>query len=161
MHNSTIKEEDFLREYIATGSGRIKAVILAAYHLGAKHTLILCPNSIKDAWIKEIRETNFVPDNDFTFEILNYDKFNNTSRADRRIKAILDSHLYDLVVFDEVHRLKKKTSETYNQVFKLSRILRKLNPEMKFIGATSTPDAISDADRQGICELLSGEKQMS
>lgn len=168
----TLKERDFFLNYSDTGAGKTKAAISAAYYLGAKHTLIFCPNSVKDTWKRQIEEANFVDknnividsifsvysDNDFTFEIFNYDKFNSDGHAAKRIKALLDSKRYDLVVFDEVHRLKNKASETYKQIFKLVQTLRKLNPEVKFLGATATPITTSNADLQGIYELLSGKQ---
>ena len=168
----TLKERDFFLNYSDTGAGKTKAAISAAYYLSAKHTLIFCPNSVKDTWKRQIEEANFVDknnividsifsvysDNDFTFEIFNYDKFNSDGHATKRIKALLDSKRYDLVVFDEVHRLKNKSSETYKQIFKLVQTLRKLNSEVKFLGATATPITTSNTDLQGIYELLSGKQ---
>lgn len=168
----TLKERDFFLNYSDTGSGKTKAAISASYYLGAKHVLIFCPNSVKDTWKRQIEEANFVSkenvivdgilsvfsDNDFTFEIFNYDKFNSDGRAPKRIKALLDSKRYDLVVFDEVHRLKNKESETYKQILKFVQTLRKQNSEVKFLGATATPITTSNADLQGIYEMLSGKK---
>lgn len=166
-----LKERDFFLNYSDTGAGKTKAAISSAYYLGAKHTLILCPNQVKDTWKQQIVEANFVNEdnvvidsiisccnNEFTFEIFNYDKFNTNSRASKRIKNLLDSKEYGLVVFDEVHRLKNKDAETYRQIFKLVNILRKANPEVRFFGATATPITTSNSDLQGIYELLSGKK---
>gem|GEM_PF-6322238 len=171
----TLKERDFFLNYSDTGAGKTKAAISAAYYLGdnhAIHTLIFCPNSVKDTWKRQIEEANFVDknnviidsilsihsDNDFTFEIFNYDKFNSDGHATKRIKSLLDSKRYDLVVFDEVHRLKNKASETYKHIFNLVQNLRKHNQKVKFLGATATPITTSNADLQGIYELLSGKK---
>ena len=168
----TLKERDFFLNYSDTGAGKTKAAISAAFYLCAHHVLIFCPNSVKETWRKQITEANFVDaknvaidsifsvyeDNDFTFEIFNYDKFNCDGHANVRIKSLLDSKRYDLVVFDEVHRLKNKNSETYKQIFKMVQILRKLNPNVKFLGATATPITTSNADLQGIYEMLSGKK---
>ena len=168
----TLKERDFFLNYSDTGAGKTKAAISSAFYLGAKHVLIFCPNSVKDTWKRQITEANFVDeknvivggifseydDNDFTFEIFNYDKFNNDGNGAKRVKNLLESKRYDLVVFDEVHRLKNKGSETYKQMFKLVQNLRKLNPNVKFLGATATPITTSNADLQGIYELLSGKQ---
>ena len=168
----TLKERDFFLNYSDTGAGKTKAAISAAYYLGAKHVLIFCPNSVKSTWERQIKEANFVKpenvlvdgvfsiydDNDFTFEVFNYDKFNSDGRAPKRIKTIIESKRYDLIVFDEVHRLKNKSSETYKQILKMVHTLRSLNPEIKFLGATATPITTSNADLQGIYELLSGKQ---
>jgi len=167
----TLKERHFFLNYSETGAGKTKAAISASYYLGAKHVLIFCPNSVKSTWKRQIIEANFVnndnvfvdsilsvfSDDDFTFEIFNYDKFNTDGRADSRAKAIIDSKRYDLVVFDEIHRLKNKNANTYKQIFKMVRVLRKLNPNIKFLGATATPITTSNADLQGIYEMLSGK----
>ena len=138
----TLKERDFFLNYSDTGAGKTKAAISSAYYLGAKHTLIFCPNQVKNTWKQQIVEANFVDednvvidsiisccDDGFTFEIFNYDKFNTDGRASKRIKDLLDSKKYGLVVFDEVHRLKNKDAETYKQIFKLVNTLREVNPE--------------------------------
>ncbi len=167
----TLKERDFFLNYSDTGAGKTKAAISSAYYLGAKHTLIFCPNQVKNTWKQQIVEANFVDednvvidsiisccDDGFTFEIFNYDKFNTDGRASKRIKDLLDSKEYGLVVFDEVHRLKNKDAETYKQIFKLVNTLREVNPEVRFLGATATPITTSNSDLQGIYELLSGKK---
>lgn len=166
-----LKERDFFLNYSDTGAGKTKAAISSAYYLGAKHTLVFCPNQVKNTWKNQIIEANFVDadnvvidsiisccDDEFTFEIFNYDKFNTDGRASRRIKDLLDSKDYGLVVFDEVHRLKNKDAETYKQISKLVNTLRKTNPNVKFLGSTATPITTSNADLQGIYELLSGKQ---
>lgn len=168
----TLKERDFFLNYSDTGAGKTKAAISASYYLNAKHVLIFCPNSVKSTWKRQIVEANFVngdnvvvdgilsvfSESDFTFEIFNYDKFNTDGRANGRAKTIIDSKRYDLVVFDEIHRLKNKDASTYKQIFKLIYVLRKLNPNIKFLGATATPITTSNADLQGIYEMLSGKR---
>lgn len=167
----TLKERDFFLNYSDTGAGKTKAAISSAYYLGAKHTLIFCPNQVKNTWKQQIVEANFVDednvvidsiisccDDGFTFEIFNYDKFNTDGRASKRIKDLLDSKEYGLVVFDEVHRLKNKDAETYKQISKLVNTLREVNSDVRFLGATATPITTSNSDLQGIYELLSGKK---
>lgn len=168
----TLKERDFFLNYSDTGAGKTKAAISASYYLCAKHVLIFCPNSVKDTWRRQIEEANFVDrkniavdsiisifdEKDFTFEIFNYDKFNSDGHAVKRIKSLLDSKCYDLIVFDEVHRLKNKESETYKQIIKFVHTIKKINPNVKFLGATATPITTSNTDLQSIYELLSGKQ---
>lgn len=168
----TLKEREYFLNSSDTGTGKTKAAISAAYYLNAKHVLIFCPNSVKNTWKNQIEEANFISkenikvdnifnsysDGNFTFEIFNYDKFNSDNRANKRIKAIIESKMYGLVVFDEAHRLKNKESKTYCAFMKLVHALRKLNPNVKFLGCTASPITTSNKDLQSIYELLSGKQ---
>lgn len=168
----TLKDHDFFLNYSDTGAGKTKAAISSSYYLGAKHVLIFCPNNVKGTWKKQIEEANFTKseniaideifavynNEDYLFEIFNYDKFNQDNRASVRIKNILKSKRYDLIVFDEIHRLKNNSSITYKNVAKLVWSLKNANPNIKFLGATATPITTSNSDLRSIFELLSGKK---
>lgn len=168
-----LEKRDFFLNYSDTGAGKTKAAISCAYYLNLKHVIIFCPHSvINTAWLPQINQANFVKkenvaaneilkinnDNDFTFEIFNYDKFNTEGQADKRLKDIIKSKRYDLVVFDEVHRLKNKNSNTYKSLSKFLQTVRKLNPQLKIFGGTATPITTSNKDLQGIYEIMSGKK---
>lgn len=164
-----LKKRDFFLNYSDTGSGKTKAAISTAYYVGLKHTIIFCPHSvIKTAWLKQLEEADFVKKvaaneviteygDEFTFEVFNYDKFNTDVKAKARIKKILESKRYDLIVFDEAHRLKNKDSNTYQSILQLVQTLRRLNPKMKIYGATATPITTSNKDLQSIYEIMSGK----
>ena len=161
---------DFFLNYSDTGAGKTKAAISAAYLLGLKHTIIFCPHSvINTAWLPQTKEAKFEKiisnneiiteyDDEFTFEIFNYDKFNTAGQAEERLKKILRSKKYDFIVFDEVHRLKNKDSNTYCAISKFTQTLRKINPSLKILGCTATPITTSNKDLQGIYEIMSGKK---
>jgi len=166
-----LKKLDFFLNYSDTGAGKTKAAISSAFYLGAKHILVFCPKQVMSTWEQQITEAKFVDSENVaigytiknykdgcTFEVFNYDKFNTEVRASKRIERLLNSKTYDLIVFDEIHRLKNKNSETYKQIFKLVNILRRTNPNVKFLGATATPITTSNADLQGIYEILSGKQ---
>ena len=168
-----LEKRDFFLNYSDTGAGKTKAAISCAYYLNLKHVIIFCPHSvINTAWLPQINQANFVKkenvvaneilkinnDNDFTFEIFNYDKFNTEGQADKRLKDIIKSKRYDLVVFDEVHRLKNKNSNTYKSLSKFLQTVRKLNPQLKIFGGTATPITTSNKDLQGIYEIMSSKK---
>lgn len=167
-----MRERDFFLNYSDTGAGKTKAAIAVSYYVPCKHTLILCPNSVKNTWKTQINEaemgkpkqieidniiTNY-SDDEWTYEIFNYEKFNSESNAVSRIKSLVRSKSYDLIVFDEVHRLKNKNAQTYEQVSKMLAMMHKVNPKLKILGATATPITTSNADLQGIYELMSNKK---
>ena len=167
-----LKRKNFFINYSETGAGKTKAAIASAWHLGLKHVLVICPNNVKNTWYNQINEAKFVNKDfvmidelatgysasDFVFEIFNYDKFNSEDRASNRMDAIAKSKKYDLVVFDEIHHLKNKECNTYKNVSKLVKDIRKMNPKVKLLGATATPITTNPKDFQGIYEMLSGKK---
>ena len=168
-----LQKRPFFLNYSDTGAGKTKAAISCAYYLNLKHVIVFCPHSvINTAWLPQINQASFVKkenivsneilntnnDNDVTFEIFNYDKFNTEGQADKRLKKIIKSKRYDLVVFDEVHRLKNKNSNTYKSLSKFLQTVRKLNPQLKIFGGTATPITTSNRDLQGIYEIMSGKK---
>lgn len=164
-----LKNRDFFLNYSETGAGKTKAAIAAAYYLGLKHVIVFCPHSsIGTAWLPQIEEAKISKkvvdneiitefDDEFTFEIFNYDKFNTESSAKVKIKKILESKKYDFIVFDEAHRLKNKESNTYQSILKLVQALRSINPKLKIYGGTATPTTTSNKDLQGIYEIMSGK----
>ena len=168
-----LQKRNFFLNYSDTGAGKTKAAISCAYYLNLKHVIVFCPHSvINTAWLPQINQASFVKkenivsneildidnDNDVTFEIFNYDKFNTEGQADKRLKKIIKSKRYDLVVFDEVHRLKNKNSNTYKSLSKFLQTVRKHNPQLKIFGGTATPITTSNRDLQGIYEIMSGKK---
>lgn len=168
-----LQKRPFFLNYSDTGAGKTKAAISCTYYLNLKHVIVFCPHSvINTAWLPQINQASFVKkenivsneilntnnDNDVTFEIFNYDKFNTEGQADKRLKKIIKSKRYDLVVFDEVHRLKNKNSNTYKSLSKFLQTVRKLNPQLKIFGGTATPITTSNRDLQGIYEIMSGKK---
>lgn len=158
--------------YSETGAGKTKAVIACAKKYNLKHTLVLCPNNVKNTWYKQINEATFVDenfvsidklidnysDNDFTFEIFNYDKFNGTGNVDKRINDILNSKVYHLIALDEVQHLKNNGSNTYKNVTKLKQQIKKINPNVKIIALTATPQTTNVEDVKNIYEITTGKK---
>ena len=167
-----LKRKNFFINYSDTGAGKTKAAIASAYHLKLRHVFVFCPNNVKNTWYNQILEANFVNEDfvtidelatgysasDFVFEIFNYDKFNSEDRAFKRIDAISKSKRYDLIVFDEVHHLKNRDCNTYNNVMKFVKNVRKRNPNVKILGATATPITTNARDLQSIYEIMSGKK---
>ena len=167
-----LQKSNYFINYSETGAGKTKAVIACAKELDLKHTLVICPNNVKNTWYKQINEATFVDenfvsidklidnysDNDFTFEIFNYDKFNGTGNVDKRINSILNSKVYHLIALDEAHHLKNNGSNTYKNVTKLIQQIKKINPNVKIIGLTATPETTNVEDVKNIYEIITGKK---
>lgn len=164
--------KNYFLNYSDTGAGKTKAAIAVTYYGKAKHTLIICPCQVKDnAWKASLEEIKCMPtkriavdsvfetveEDDITYEIFNYDKFNDGIRANKIIELLVKSKTYDVIIFDEAHRLKNKGANTYQNILRLTTALRQINPNLKVIGATATPITTSNADLQGIFEIMSGK----
>lgn len=164
-------DKNYFLNYSDTGAGKTKAAIAVTYYGKAKHTLIICPCQVKDnAWRASIEEIKCIPnkivsvdkvindcDDNITYEIFNYDKFNESCRASKLIERLVKSKVYDVVIFDEAHRLKNKGTNTYQNVFRLTQAMRQINSNLMIIGATATPITTSNADLRAIFEIMSGK----
>ena len=164
-------DRNYFLNYSDTGAGKTKAAIAVTYYGKAKHTLIICPCQVKDnAWRASLDEIKCMPnkkitiddvitdcEDNVTYEIFNYDKFNEGSRASKLMKKLVESKTYDVIIFDEAHRLKNKGSNTYQNILRLTHALRQINPNLMIIGATATPITTSNADLQAIFEIMSGK----
>ena len=164
-------DRNFFLNYSDTGAGKTKAAIAVTYYGNAKHTLIICPCQVKDnAWRASLEEIKCIHNkkitvdsvitdcgDDVTYEIFNYDKFNEGGRAAKLMKKLVESKTYDVIIFDEAHRLKNKGSNTYQNILRLTQAMRQINPNLMIIGATATPITTSNADLQAIFEIMSGK----
>lgn len=164
-------DKNYFLNYSDTGAGKTKAAIAVTYYGKAKHTLIICPCQVKDnAWRSSLEEIKCIPnkkitvdnvltncEDDVTYEIFNYDKFNERGRAARLNKKFIESKTYDVIIFDEAHRLKNKGSNTYQNILRLTQAMRKINPNLIIIGATATPITTGNTDLQAIIEIMSGK----
>jgi SWI/SNF-related matrix-associated actin-dependent regulator 1 of chromatin subfamily A len=111
------------------GLGKTLQAIIASIETGANRTLIVCPNSLKINWAKELQY--FIPQNEITiikkayikptkFTIINYEKL--AKYADELIKE-----KFDITIADESHYIKSGRGSRRGKYFlkitnKVSRI---------------------------------------
>ena len=118
------RSRDELRRgnWSGTGAGKTLSAVLASRISGAQMTLITCPNNVIDTWKKAI--LNAFPDSEVaikTFQpnwrtdaprylVLNYEAFQR-SESPSQVQALLERERLDMVVVDEVHFVKQRSTE--------------------------------------------------
>lgn len=132
------------------GTGKTPITLSALSYRRNLSTLIACPNNAKQEWVTMIEEFfpsfNYIviDDNkDFTVDkntiyIMGYD----------RLIRIPTHHKWDVLVFDEVHKLKSTTSKRHKASYRLSL-------QAKYVyGLTGTPYGNKIEDVFGICKVI-------
>jgi hypothetical protein len=115
-----VKARRRVGNWSGTGSGKTLSAILASRVIGAKFTLILCPNSVVSTWKDQI-------DGAFTgceikiktwdprfrqkgnqFLILNYEMFQQKHKSANRVVQFLKDYSPDMIVVDEIQCVKRR-----------------------------------------------------
>ena len=139
-----------------TGTGKTLSAILSSRVIGARLTVITCPNATVDAWHNNILNafpnsevvtkpvnwnpiwrTNHLP----RYVVVNHEMLQNRYEAD--IKRFIKRNAYDLVVIDELHQVKQRDLDSETQ---RRRLLTGLitdipedRPKPQVLGMSATP----------------------
>lgn len=116
--------ENKCRYYFAFDTGMGKTLTALNIAKDFKNVLIISPASVKIVWEKEMEKFNLYPKNSYT--IVSYDYFRENH------KAILDKVYYDLIIFDEAHKLKNPSA-------KITRLCMNIFPKSNKIMLSATP----------------------
>ena len=139
-----------------TGTGKTLSAILASRVIGARLTIITCPNATVEAWQNNI--LNAFPESDvitkptnWELKWVNNDKprylvVNHEMLQDRNessIKKFINANPYDLIVIDELHQVKQRDADSETQ---RRRLLTGLitdipedRPKPRVLGMSATP----------------------
>ncbi|MGC8789751.1 MAG: SNF2-related protein [Caldisericum sp.] len=109
--------------YLAFDTGLGKTLTSLNIAKDFKKVLILCPASVKFVWSKEMEKFNLYPE---YFEIHSYDFFR------EHYNEILQKNFFDLIIFDEAHKLK-------NIKARITKICMKIFPKREKIMLSATP----------------------
>jgi len=106
------------------GLGKTKSAIVAALLSGSEKILVICPANAKINWFREI--TEYIDEEMVTivksgfwqpkvFTIINYDILNRfheieDKRKKEEIKSFINEEKFDLLIVDEAHMIKNKSS---------------------------------------------------
>ncbi|MEK6301370.1 MAG: helicase-related protein [Acidobacteriota bacterium] len=154
-----------------TGTGKTLSAILASRVIGARLTIITCPNAIVEAWRNTIlnafpnsevvtKPIRWNPDWGATdlprYVVVNHEMLQNRYESD--IKRFIRNNPYDLVVIDELHQVKQRDSERETQ---RRRILAGLitdtpgdRPKPRVLGMGATPVINNLQEGKSLIELV-------
>ena len=122
------------------GLGKTKSAIAAALLSGSEKILVICPANAKINWFREI--TEYIDEEMVTivksgfwqpkvFTIINYDILNRfheieDKRKKEEIKSFINEEKFDLLIVDEAHMIKNKSSIRGKIVAQISENIEKV-----------------------------------
>ena len=176
---SQIKLKRNLGNWSGTGAGKTLSAVLASRVIDARLTIICCPNSVVGGspvtghgWADEI--CNIFPDSEVqtkTFApiwsrqdshcylVLNYELFQKPDSPEH-IRRLLDSAQIDMIVIDEVHYSKQRSTNKISRRRELVTALiteaREQNQNLCVLGLSATPVINNLQEGKSLLEMITG-----
>ena len=166
--------------WCGTGAGKTNSALIASRETKSKITVIICPNSVKESWVKAINKV--YPNNSnilvynkisdikefnrdiFNYIIINYEKFsiNNKNQGKPMIDKLLSLNKIDFICVDEIQFAKAcndEQSSNRRECIKYFRIeAEKQNPNIYVYGMTATPVINNIGEAKSLIELITGKE---
>jgi len=180
---SRIQQKRREGNWSGTGAGKTLSAVLASRVVGAKLTVICCPNSVVEGWKAAILNAfpdslvatkTFAPDwaaiaGDETgfgkaaaahrYVVLNYEAFQQED-SEKKVRKFAKQEAADFVVVDEIHFTKQRTVENLSKRKKLVTALISLaaakNPQLCVLGMSATPVINNLQEGKSLVEMVSG-----
>lgn len=154
-----------------TGTGKTLSAVLASRVIGARLTVVACPNATVEAWRDTILNT-FPRSEVITkppnwqiswgtadiprYVVVNHEMFQN--RYEGRIKRFIEEQAADLIVIDELHKVKQRTPEQETQRRRLlTGLITDLpdsRPKPRVLGMSATPIINNLQEGKSLVELV-------
>lgn len=166
-----IKTRKRLGNWSGTGAGKTLSAVLASRVIEAKVIVICCPNNVTDNWRRNILEiypessiviknTNLKKESQHPqYLILNYEFFQQP-RAESKLKTLLENHLVDFIIIDEIHYSKQRQAENMSLRKKaISAFLSEgsvKNESLHVLGMSATPVINNLFEGKTLIELVTG-----
>jgi len=168
-----IKTQRRFGNWSGTGAGKTLSAILASRVMGAKLTVICCPNNVIDTWKKQIKGSypssviytkeslarEIVQDNMHKYLILNYEFFQQPA-SEAKLKTLVEDCAIDLIVIDEIHYSKQRVATTASKRKTLvSAFLSEAsvkNQKLCILGMSATPVINDLYEGKSLIELITG-----
>lgn len=135
------------------GVGKTPITIWAIEQSGYKLPLIVCPNSLKFEWARQIedwtgygsaisrqnvytrlRDFIYPPSNNIRYRIINYETLNSEDN-----RHLLEHFPWDVIVFDEIHKLRNVKPNKLKKTVRNTWEFLDHFPEVKVIGLSGSP----------------------
>lgn len=180
---SRIQQKRREGNWSGTGAGKTLSAVLASRVVGAKLTVICCPNSVVEGWKAAILNAfpdslvatkTFSPDwaaiagdvSGFAdmvtwhrYLVLNYEAFQQED-SEKKVRKFAKQEVVDFVVVDEIHFTKQRTVENLSKRKKLVTALISLaaakQPQLCVLGMSATPVINNLQEGKSLVEMVSG-----
>jgi len=172
---SRVADDRRVGNWSGTGAGKTLSAVLASRVVGARLTVICCPNSVVEGWKDAILAA--FPDSGVvtkTFRpqweasgrrprhrylVLNYESFQQPD-SPRNVRAFADEHRVDFIVVDEIHFTKQREVEKISQrkrhVAALIALAEEKNANLHVLGMSATPVINNLQEGKSLVELVTG-----
>ena len=167
-----IKTRKRLGNWSGTGAGKTLSAILASRVIRAGLTVICCPNSVVDNWKRNI--LGIYPESDVFIKetkiengslqkprylILNYEFFQQP-QAESKLKTLIDKHIFDFIIIDEIHYSKQREAEKISlRKATISAFLSEAsarNENLHVLGMSATPVINNLFEGKTLIEMVTG-----
>ncbi|MGD0465899.1 MAG: DEAD/DEAH box helicase family protein [Gammaproteobacteria bacterium] len=154
-----------------TGAGKTLSAILASRVIDSHVTVICCPNNVVSNWEENIKEiypnsicvsktTNLKKNaRKHQYLILHYEFFQHSS-AQRNLLNLLEEHIVDFVIVDEIHfskqRVNCKVSKRKKVVAAFLSEANARNENLHVLGMSATPVINTLFEGKTLIELVTG-----
>ena len=168
-----LKRDLRLLNLSGTGTGKTLSAIYAAQICGCKRLLISCPNGVIESWKRAFASAfpsaNLIIkpkgweiadlDEGVNVVIVNHERFQD--RLAQQLLGFCINYQADMIVVDEIHQSKRRTSDTSSQRRKLMnefiRISANINTELRVLGLSATPVINNLYEGRSLLELICQE----
>jgi DNA-directed RNA polymerase alpha subunit len=156
-----------------TGTGKTLSAVFAAQVCGSQRILISCPNGVIDSWRRCLESAypsatvHIKPDgweldelaDGVNVVIVNHERFQD--RFAQQLLGFCIGYQADLVVIDEIHKSKSRSTDASSQRRKLMnefiRISANVNPDLRVLGLSATPVINNLYEGRSLIELICQE----
>ena len=156
-----------------TGTGKTLSAVFAAQVCGSQRILISCPNGVIDSWRRCLESAypsatvHVKPDGweldelaeGVNVVIVNHERFQD--RFAQQLLGFCIGYQADLVVIDEIHKSKRRSTDASSQRRKLMnefiRISANINPDLRVLGLSATPVINNLYEGRSLIELICQE----
>ena len=171
-------ENDSYLNLCGTGAGKTNAFLMASRAIGAKYSVIICPNGVKSSWRKAIEaiyptveivdyesahDLKTIKAANSAYIIINYDKFSNGAMCTKdKMDKFITSIRPQFLCFDELHNAKAASEDASLRNENLRYFRQKANEiygdGFKTLGMTATPLINNLNEVKSLLELVTGKE---
>lgn len=170
-----LAEKQCFGNWSGMGAGKTMGGILATRVVGADLTVVCCPNSVVDNWIKEIRNTfadvqicsktwqpQWMQDERPRYLIMNFEQFQQPDSEARMVGFLEKEQRIDAIIIDEIHFAKQRSPSSMSRRKRLVQGMRlkaqEHNPELYVLGMSGTPVINELQEGKSLIELITGRQ---